>query len=155
LLPMIQAADAAPTASICNRTVVPTFIAYAYVNTQSQQWEAEGWLYAQAGDCVSLKSSQTNVYYFFAESDSSDLVAKTLVPKGMWGSGDGKDAVNLCAPREKFHRFASVCNPSDPAYSFRTFTASGSGTFSYTLWSQEIENKVGSSIANLEDAGKL
>ncbi|MEP2472502.1 MAG: DUF1036 domain-containing protein, partial [Paracoccaceae bacterium] len=157
LITYFGSASAADAAEVCNRTPLRLFVAFGYFDDQSGNWEKKGWYSISAGECTNVPQSSINTFYYYAETDSSDLLSSHFDSKNYrWaGSKDDSDDVASCLTSSEFHDDWDKCYSSGRSEIFRRVDTSGNPNYTYSLWSQKVHSKLGFEISSLEQAREV
>ncbi|ACR11242.1 hypothetical protein TERTU_4266 [Teredinibacter turnerae T7901] len=136
----------ADSAKICNRTPFPIFVAYVHFSQDSAKWEKQGWYRTLPGDCTTTRASNADFYYYFAEADTNDIVAKNLnKTSSYWGGGKEENALSFCVTHKAFTKFTDDCTDMPRTVTFARRDMGGT---------QELTcSNCGLTIATLEQAG--
>lgn len=138
---------------ICNKSMLPLYLAYAYVDTRSGNWEKVGWYETGPGECHELRTSQNGKYYYYADGKDSDMVVKALDKENsFWGGSEGRnDTAMLCVTTAAFHDDAnSACSRDSRREPFEAWVP---GIYDRKLLtSTDSERKLGLAINTLADA---
>lgn len=125
MLAIAYSAQSAAARQICARAPYPIYLAYVVYNGSIGAWEMSGWFHLMPGACRRIPGAGR--YYYFAEADRSDMVAKHYArTKTVWGGKESrKNDVRLCAsPRRMQNRDSKNCKSGDRNLMFREKTES-------------------------------
>lgn len=104
----------AATAEICNKAPFPVLVTYAHLSQESAKWEKQGWYRTLPGRCMTTKHNDSDYFYYFAEAEARDIVAKHLNQgDSIWSGRNEEHAVSLCVSNEAFKKFADDCQSSN------------------------------------------